>query len=229
MKSLVAPGTTIEALEARIAPATFFVGSPTTFGFNDTNYDEAPFVNTEADPADPISGKVGGGVVGVADTFYLKLSAGDKVVLFTGSGFDEANPFITVKSGTVVAFFIDDPLWTWIRNEVQATELVGLSSARVFHRSGGSAGDVVTNLNAPHRPRHGGLLSKQTSPRSSGASVTGGIYSGGLITNGRFAATCSKSAERRPTARRPDFFPRCGAARNPQRPWRVKWVRRFPR
>ena len=188
MKSLVTPGTTIEALEARIAPATFFVGSPTTFGFNDTNYDEAPFVNTETG-GDAISAKVGGGAVGVADTFYLRLSAGDKVVLFTGSGFDEANPFITVKSGTVIAFFIDDPTaGPGFANEVQATELVGLSLGKgASLEVGGSVfGDVVTNLSDTGTDIDmSGLISTKQNIASLliGASVTGNIYSGGPITN----------------------------------------------
>src|SRR4051812_5262051 len=89
-------GISVECLESRIAPATIFVGDPTR---NDSEYKEGvgfgaagtaddptfatPFVDT-ADPAnaaDPIVQVLGAN----AGVFYVKLTTGDKMVIFGGS------------------------------------------------------------------------------------------------------------------------------------------------
>src|SRR5688572_8590777 len=105
----------LEPLESRIAPATIFIGNPNV---NDTEYADAPFVNTETS-ADTIATQVGGGVLAVNDTFLLKLAQGDRVVLFATGG---STDFITLDKGSAVAFFVDHNK----DGEVQATELTGL-------------------------------------------------------------------------------------------------------
>ena len=105
----------IEPLEARIAPARVIqVGGPDFPNKADFNYSDFVdpkglplFVNTETAGAtgDLISLAVGGGVPGAADTFYLRLAAGDKLKLFQSA--NSFIDFLTVTSGNVVAFFVD--------------------------------------------------------------------------------------------------------------------------
>ena len=173
------PAQQIEILETRIAPATIFVGhtvptggDPLNPAFNDSEYVEGPglegtqedpnfpsrFFNTEAGIADPISAVVGTGGVG-ADTFYLKLSKGDSVLIYTDSGYV---PFITGLggldangkpigiTGNVIAFFVDkahgaNPP----NNEVDADELTGLALGKdvSVQISGNVDGDIISNYN----------------------------------------------------------------------------------
>lgn len=145
----------IEVLESRIAPArVIFAGIPTGANIgDDTDYSEAPFVNTEADPLDPISGAVGPGFAGVADTFYLRLSAGDHFQLFRNGGGVSGLPaddFISVQAGNIVVFFIDKADADGVRdNEVAESEIVGISAGNgaKFQVKAALAGDVVFNLN----------------------------------------------------------------------------------
>ena len=117
---------TVEPLESRIAPAQFFVGASgaaeTTL---DTEYDEAPFVNTGAGALalDPISLAVHGGD---ANTYYLQLNAGDTLwQFFQGGSYQKA---ITVTKGSLVAFFVDKTTEQGgITNEVESGELKGIA------------------------------------------------------------------------------------------------------
>src|SRR5687767_6454367 len=119
MKPQRAPGRLslpIEPLEARIAPATVFIGdSRETMppGFDttvDTEYREGTvteaqvilFTDTSAS-SDPISVAVESPLT--SNTFFLRLSAGDKVQAFTNAGSYE--DLITVNKGNAVAFFVD--------------------------------------------------------------------------------------------------------------------------
>src|SRR5262245_18263531 len=116
----------VEPLESRIAPARDFeLGVPNGgLGISDVAYTHSDpaqnfFVNTEIG-TDQISLAVGGGSVGVADTFYLTLHAGDRVTIYNpDGGIDLGDEYLTIKSGTVVAFFVDKNL----DNEVQEDEL----------------------------------------------------------------------------------------------------------
>ncbi len=189
----------IEPLEARIAPARVIqVGGPDFPNKADFNYSESVdprglplFQNTEAGAidGDPISLAVGGGAAGVADTFYLRLGAGDKLKLFQSVNL--FTDFLSVSSGNLVAFFVDKNL----DNEVQATELVSLSLGRNvgFELLSGIEGDIVTNLNeqgtaalADDSLDMTDLVSPLQNIKSlavRGGAVAGNILSGGSVTN----------------------------------------------
>ena len=158
----------IEPLETRIAPATvshvYLVGA---VGENDHEYKEppgapgteadinfaTPFFDTEAGVADPISAVVGTGNAG-PDTFYVKLSKGDSMLIHTAVGYV---PFITGPGGTdasgkpvpvsgnLVAFFVDKNG----DNEVQPNELTGLALGKdvSVEINGDVDGDIVSNYN----------------------------------------------------------------------------------
>jgi hypothetical protein len=166
----------IEVLESRIAPArVIFAGIPTGANIgDDTDYSEAPFVNTEADPLDPISGAVGPGFAGVADTFYLRLSAGDHFQLFRNGGGVSGLPaddFISVQAGNIVVFFIDKADADGVRdNEVAESEIVGISAGNgaKFQVKAALSGDVVFNLN-----EQGTKALEDDSLTMSGASLPG--------------------------------------------------------
>lgn len=179
----------VEPLEARIAPANIFIGG---IGTQDTEYTDADasvkFVNTETSP-DPISQVVGGGVVGVADTFYLKLEKGDVLFRSTEAGFV---PFISGSNGAplksaLVAFFVDKNQ----NNEFEVDELTGLSigNKATVQVSGTVFGDVVANYNTqtgtiggagePNGSAKDLLLN--TVSLFSASSVKGDILSGGAI------------------------------------------------
>ncbi|MHA3773556.1 hypothetical protein ACXR0O_18635 [Verrucomicrobiota bacterium sgz303538] len=230
MKSRLSPACLagcVEPLESRIAPArVILVGLP-DFQGNDTNYTEANpadnlFVNTEANPADHISAAVGPGNTvddpltpknEAADTFYLRLGAGDHLQIYNGNNSFE--DFLVVKKGSVVAFFVDRDL----DNEVDDNELTGLSLSKdaVVEVRGGVAGDIVSNLND-----HGtsdptddtvdmtGLVSynQGIGGLTIGASVGGSIISGGSIKNvsvqGDVKAILTGTAA---AGREIDFFP----------------------
>ena len=180
---------TVEPLESRIAPAQFFVGASgaaeTTL---DTEYDEAPFVNTGTG-LDAISLAVGGD----ATTHYLQLTAGDELwQFFQGGGYQKV---ITVTKGSLVAFFVDkSTAQGGITNEVESGELKGIALgpnvsaeiaspvdgdiATVFdpklNRLSYSAGPALPDLLGPKQG-----IAKLTI----GGSVNGGIFAGGIITN----------------------------------------------
>ena len=148
------PTRMIEILESRIAPARVIIaGIPNSLGVVDTDLNEAPFVNTEDSPLDPFSNPatgVGPGLVGVADTFYLRLSKGDKLQLFRTSAGASVEDFITVQSGNIVVFFIDKPDTNGIRdNELSEAEIVGIAAGKgaKFELKAALAGDIVYNLN----------------------------------------------------------------------------------
>src|SRR4051812_29986985 len=118
MKSTFSPVSrhisSIEPLEARIAPATLFVGSDPQA----TQYSEAPFVNM-ATSTDAISNAVGH----AANTYYVKIGVGeafDRINVVDSQG---NNEFLTVTSGKVIAFFQD----SGDINSVQRNELISLS------------------------------------------------------------------------------------------------------
>jgi hypothetical protein len=222
MKSLLSarscPGS-IEPLEARIAPATFVTGIPNTLG-NDIDYtdrtgpnqaqEDAVFINTGSSN-DQISAAVGGG----ADTFYMRLSAGDKLQIFnTTNGVQD---YLTMRSGQAIAFFVDKNG----DNEVNEGELVSLSLGRdasVFLRAG-LEGDIVTNLrgngtldmDSGEQPVKAARLvdgTKITSLAIVGGAVGGKILSGGSVSNvsvnGSVAAILTGTAADGATF---DFFP----------------------
>ena len=152
MKS--SPNRLIEALESRIAPARVIVaGIPNSLGQPDFDFTDtdplSPFINTETTPLDPISGAVGGGLPGVADTFYLRLSAGDRLQLFRTTSGSSVEDFITVQSGNIVVFFIDKEDSGGIRNnEVNEQDIVGIAAGNnaKFELKGALSGDIVYNL-----------------------------------------------------------------------------------
>lgn len=152
MKS--SPNRLIEALESRIAPARVIIaGIPNSlnqpdFDFTDTD-PNSPFINTETTPLDPISGAVGGGLPGVADTFYLRLSAGDRLQLFRVNSSSSVEDFVIVQSGEIVLFFIDKVDSNGVRNnEVNEQDIVGIAagSNAKFELKGALSGDIVYNL-----------------------------------------------------------------------------------
>ena len=134
----------IEPLESRIAPARLIeVGLPNNP--NDTDYNESPFVNLEtAQGSDLIAAAVGKGIPGIADTFYIRLSAGDTIELFRFGGGAATEPLLIVKTGNIVAFFTDKNL----DNEVQEGEITGISMGKnaSFELRAALPGDVVANL-----------------------------------------------------------------------------------
>ena len=93
MKSLVTPGS-IEPLEAHIAPAQIFVGA---IGAADTSKDTEYIEANPFDPKAPLFQLTGdattAAVGGNADTYYIKLEAGDQLLQFTTGGYQ---PLITV-------------------------------------------------------------------------------------------------------------------------------------
>ncbi len=141
----------VEPLESRIAPARVIeVGFPGAS--NDTDYSEAApsgevlhFVNLEtASGADLIAAAVGKGIGGLADTFYIRMSAGDVMELFRGGGGASTEPLLIVNSGNIVAFFTDKNL----DDEVQESEITGISAGKnaSFELRAALPGDVVVNL-----------------------------------------------------------------------------------
>jgi hypothetical protein len=199
MKSLLSLRSrfaSIEPLEARIAPATVFrTGVPNVLGGNDIDYnsDNTPFINTGSG-MDQISKAVGGD----ADTYYLRMSAGDVLQIFnTTNGLQN---YLTVNSGNIVAFFIDKNS----DKEVNEGELVSLSLGKdaAILLAAGLDGSVVTNLNengtksttddtidmgtAGDAPPTSGLVSGQQGIKSLqivGGGVGGSILSGGNVQN----------------------------------------------
>ena len=182
----------IEVLESRIAPArVIFAGIPNAGVGEDTDYNEAPFVNTEDNPLDPISGAVGPGSVGVADTFYLRLSAGDHFQLFRNGGGVSGLPaddFISVQAGNIVLFFIDKPDSNGVRdNEVGESEIVGIAAGNGarFEVKAALSGDIVFNLN-----EQGTRALEDDTLTMSGASLPG-VNVGGFTIGSSVGSTIS--------------------------------------
>ena len=190
---------TVEPLESRIAPAQIFVGASGTPGPEspkDTEYNEtnpfdprAPlFVKTDpaSNPTDAISLAVGGN----ANTYYIKLHAGDELFqFFIGSGYQSV---IKVTKGTLIAFFVDKTTAEGgITNEVESGELKGIAlGANVSAVIKTPVdGDIVTiyddkldKLTLDPLTHQGSLLGpKQGIGNLSVASVNGNIFSGGAI------------------------------------------------
>jgi len=200
----------VEPLEARIAPATIFIGAPDGTAFDsavDTEYREGgtaanpnlnlPPPQTErfVDPsklADPISSALGVPAFTSDDAnnvFFIRLTSGDEVQGFTDS--QNYGSLISVTKGNVIAYFVDYDK----DNNYDPGELTGLSLGKdasvTLSSSLGINGDIVTNLD-----EHGtkltsddtldmtGLVSAVhgiTKLDVLGGSVKGGIFSGGDI------------------------------------------------
>jgi hypothetical protein len=184
-------------LEARIAPAaTIFIGAPDGTAFDtpkDTEYREANptpqfqtrfFVDTSAS-TDPISIAVDSNTS--ANTFFLRLEAGDEVQNFTVA--QSYVSLVKVTSGRAIAFFTDldgD-------NDYDDGEFTGLAlgrDAKVIVSSNIN-GDIVTNLDERGTSNAGddtidmtGLVSNRQGIGQlevRGGSVFGSVYSGGDI------------------------------------------------
>ncbi len=174
----------IEPLEARIAPATILVGSLGTTGTTDYN-------TVAVDPKVPVffhtngAGNVDTAAVGGdANTYYIKLKAGDVIEQFGNGGF---TPLITVTKGSVVAFFVDSTT-TGILNQVDPGELSGISmgSGAAFKLNKDLDGSILSNFNDKLNTI---VMTNLVGPKQSiagietGGAVTGGIYAGGKISN----------------------------------------------
>ena len=236
MKPSSRPSTAsmLEPLESRIAPArVILVGVPDsvdpTNPHVDTNYtdsDDPFFVDTEVGGAagDLISLAVGKGADHVADTFYLKLSAGDQLKIFTSNG---PQNYLKVNSGNVIAFFVDKNL----NNEVDAGELTGLSLGKnaSILLNGGIEGDIVANYDdVQGTVDMTGLISAQQNIKSitigggdvgtfsgntlvrGGAIIAGGGI-GSLSVQGRVGAVLTGTAA---VGKTYDFFPDATYANN---------------
>jgi len=190
----------LEPLEVRIAPAAIVYqtgGAGHQLGEIDyTDVDsaaeDAVFINTEDNPNDPISAVVGPGAIGVADTFYVKLTTNSLLKVFNNTGFQPlisgdvaGNAGIT---GTLIAFFVDKNL----DNEVQLNELTGIALGSNVKAivSGSVDGDVLSNYNVaanklggtsePLGQAHDLLRNAITDVVISG-NVNGSVLSGGQI------------------------------------------------
>jgi hypothetical protein len=187
MKSAKAPSQ-IEPLESRIAPATLILvgaahGTPGQTDFDTTT---APVAGA---PIFHLTGTSGSAfadgvdttaVGGNADTYYIKLTAGDDLQQYN-AGF---NSLITVTKGTVVAFFVD-------ANEnhvVDPGELTGLSLGNGAALSLGSNlnGSILTNYldktNTVAMDNLGGPK-QSIAGLTVGGQITGGVFAGGNINN----------------------------------------------
>jgi len=226
MKPSSRPSTAslLEPLESRIAPArVILVGVPDSVDPNNPNPDvnytdpiDNLFVNTELS-ADLISQKVGGGAGGVADTFYLKLTTGDKLQIFTSNG---PQDYLRVNSGNVIAFFVDKNL----NNEVDAGEMTGIALGKnaSIVLNGGIEGDIVANYNdATNDLDMTGLVSSKQNIKSvtigggdvgtfsastlvRGGSIIAGGAIGAVNVQGRVGSVLTGTAA---TGKTFDFFP----------------------
>src|SRR4030095_16502094 len=187
-QSLRSGAPSIEPLESRIAPALIFVGNTTQ---DDTEYTDPQFVNTQAGATanDPISLVLGSN----PDLYYLKLTSGDQVAIFGGSGGGAGyTNYITGPSGTglkgnVVAVFLDANH----DHEVQSGELMGLSLGNnvKVQVSGTVFGDVVANFNdatgsiggAAEPPGTAKDLLHNSIAFFGASTITGNIVAGGSI------------------------------------------------
>lgn len=127
----------VEALESRVAPASvYFVGHPGITGDHEYTDVGTPFVKVGSG-SDTVTN---GAFAGATNTYYLKLNPGDVLELYT----DGYHPWVSVTSGTVVAFFSDNG-----DGIVQSNELSGLALGKSVTAvvSGNVHGDILTNYN----------------------------------------------------------------------------------
>ncbi len=237
MKSPFSPdrhSACLEVLEQRIAPAAvikLYAGLPDTQQYGNSSpqdldysmhsYPSHPtyphFVGAidGAATQDPIALATGGD----ANSYYLKLTAGEQLYIFDLSTGFGSSPFVNVTAGTVVLFFEDSNH----DGEVGRNEIVGMSmSKNAVVRIGGAVnGDIVANLNDQGTALlssvalandGNGLLAKQgLSKLEVGSDVTGKIIAGGNISNitvhGGFGAMLAGSAANGQTY---NFFPGIG-------------------
>ena len=194
----------VEPLESRIAPTGLYAisGEPSS----STATSDPHYVTFHTLPTATSLGFVPASTYGinVANLYAIKLtgngtvnssgfSNGDELVPFNAvTGFNLTVPLIQANSGTVVAFFIDDPGLhgdaSRLAGQVYADELVGVSMGKkaAITINGNVYGDVATNL------LDGGTLVSTTSVGKSGqaiyginmnGNVYGDILSGGIIKN----------------------------------------------
>lgn len=197
----------VEPLEARIAPATISIGAqggqetsrdteyhetgaPRPVGYNLLNFTDtsnsADFISLAVDDA-PVGSPNNGAFGFTEDTYFLRLSAGDVVERISLA--NQYKPFITVKTGHVIAYFTDKNH----NNEFDNDELTGLSLGvgAAVEVNGQVSGDIATNLNE-HKTRDtaddtvdmAGIVSPKqgiASVRVLGGDIQGSIYSGGDI------------------------------------------------
>lgn len=155
-----APANSVEPLEGRIAPAIMHIGAIGPIGTensSDTEYhedtsggrgergdafDDLNFVDT-SNSNDPISLAVDSPAT--ANTFYVRLDAGDKIQRFVFGGNNAYQDLLVVKGGSVIAYFTDINN----DNEYNPGELTGLSLSAnaVIEMNAEVNGDIVTNLN----------------------------------------------------------------------------------
>src|SRR4051812_35938715 len=200
----------IEALEARIAPATLFIGKPGVSNEpRDAEYSDAPsaasklgFIKMQG-ASDAISTAVGNAD---ADTYYLLLKTGDSVDLFNST--QPIQGYIQVKSGAVIAFFHD----TNQNNEYDRGELTGFAISDganlVFKDS--LQGDIVENLSKDGTLIDMHKLSTGTGVRSlsfRAGDVSGNVLVGSNLLGGSFNAVDGIFAGTAANGKTFDFFP----------------------
>ena len=200
------PSGFIEPLEARVAPAIINIGFPTNGGTapnTDTSYDltkdhdaRPPGFNSllftptfVIDPGTGVSSPAGDKISqavddpGVSGTYYLQLTKGDVVQVYNTVGSTyTGNDLISVKSGTVIAYFTDINH----DNHYEEGELTGLSlSANASVQINGRVyGDVMTNLAADGSIHTSDPIGPKQGIKSlvvGGGSIFGNVLSGGNI------------------------------------------------
>ncbi len=194
----LSPG--IEPLESRIAPASLQVGL--VLSSTDTEYSDSPFVNM-ATGTDAISNAVGH----TASTYYVELGAGKAYnridVAGPGGTFEE---FLTVKGGTIVAFFQDKNH----DNEIQRDELMGLAlGSKVSLVVKGNIGaDVVSNFDvANDKVTTNHVLADQGIVSLSAGVISGKILTGGSIAKATFTSATDVRAGSATVEQKFAFFP----------------------
>lgn len=129
----------VEALESRIAPATFVVGNPSDGGTMNYTTPGTEF-NLASASADPVIAAL---FSGSTSHYYIDLGAKDQMFLATA---DIPANFINVIGGRALAFFHDIDA----DNIVDANELTGLSLGAATNIAIGYSvnGDILTSLDA---------------------------------------------------------------------------------
>jgi len=202
--------STIEALEARIAPATLFIGKPGVSNDpHDAEYSDTPsaasklgFIKMQG-AVDPISTAVGNTD---ANTYYLLLKGGDSVDLFNST--QPIQGFIQVKSGAVIAFFHD----VNGNNEFDRGELTGFAisdGANVVFKDS-LQGDIVENLSKDGKTISMDTLSTGSGVRSlsfRAGDVAGNVLAGSNLLGGSFNAVDGIFAGTAANGKTFDFFP----------------------
>src|SRR2546429_6690610 len=104
--------SSIEFLESRIAPARIILaGVPNSLPGNDVDYhdthgpdaktiaaDDAIFLNIKTQPSTDLIAKALGGSKAAANTYYMRMFAGDVLKIFTATN-STTDPFLTVTKG----------------------------------------------------------------------------------------------------------------------------------